>query len=81
MGIPHLCSKAIRQFGKSVIVWQLVTGERRWYIVRCYLAPGDGTTFRDVEAAIAERQRGAELIVAGEFSMGLEKTGRRGKEK
>ena len=36
--------EAICQFGANVIVCQMATGERRWYIVGCYLAPGYGTT-------------------------------------
>ena len=70
---PALVFKAIRQFGANVIACQMATGERRWYIVGFYLAPGNNTTIRYVEAAMAERPRGVELIVAGDFSVDLEK--------
>ena len=56
----------------------MVTGKRRWYISGCYLVPGNDTMIQDVEAAMVERQRGAELIVTGEFKVDLEKTGVRG---
>ena len=60
---------------------QLATEERRWYIVGYYLAPGDGTTIRDVEAEMGEQPRGAELIVAGDLNADLERTGGRGRDK
>ena len=39
--------------------------------------PGEATTIRDVEAAMFERLRGTELIIAVDFNLDLEKTGRR----
>ena len=36
--------KAIRQFGANIIAGQMEIGERRWYIVGCYLSPGNVTT-------------------------------------
>ena len=54
-------------------------GERRWYIVGCYLAPGDGTNIRDVETAMAENPRGTELIVAGDLNVELGKEVGRGR--
>ena len=74
---PVFAVQAICQFGTNIITCQLTTGERRWYIVGCYLAPGDGTNIRDMEAAIAEKPRGAELIVAGNLNAELRKTGSR----
>ena len=62
---PVFAVKVIRQFGANVIMCHLATGKRRWYIVGCYLVPGDGTTIIDMEVAMAEETRGAELIVAG----------------
>ena len=38
---PHFLVEAVQQFGLNVIGFQLVTGERQWYIVGCYLAPDD----------------------------------------
>ena len=70
--------EAIQQFGVNVITGQMVTGERQWHIVVYYLAPGDDTTIQDVEAAMADRPRGMELIVVIDFNVDLEKTGCRG---
>ena len=39
---PHFAVEAVQQFGTNVVGFQLATGERRWYIVGCYLSP-DGT--------------------------------------
>ena len=58
----------------------MATGERRWYIVGCYLAPGDGTTIRDVETAMTEKPRGAELIVAGDLNVYHGKVGGWGRD-
>ena len=55
---PNFSVEVIRQFSANVIVCQLAMGERPWYIVVCYLAPGDGSTIRDMEAAMAEQLRG-----------------------
>ena len=48
--------------------------EQRWYIIGCYLEPGDGVKIREVEAAMAERPRGEELIIAGDFNVDMEGT-------
>ena len=69
--------EVIRQFGANVITCQLATGERRWFIFGCYLAPGYRATIRDVKTAINKQSRGTELIVAGYINVDLEKTGGR----
>ena len=71
----------IRQFGSNIIVCQLTTRERRWYIVRCHLAPGDRAAIRDVEAAMNEQPRGEDFIVAGGIYLNLERTEGRGQDK
>ena len=45
---PTFAVEAIFQFGANFIMCQMATGGRRWYIVGCYLAPGDDTTIQDV---------------------------------
>ena len=45
----------------NVIVFQLATGERCWYIVECYLAPRYGGAIQDVEAEMTKRPRVADL--------------------
>ena len=77
---PVFAVEAIHQFGLNVIACHLETGGGRWYIVGCYLAPGYGATFWDVEAVIAERPNGTELIVAEDLNVDLERTGRRGQD-
>ena len=70
----------IRQFGVNVIARQLAMGERRCYIVGCYLAPGDGATIRDVEVALSEWPRETDMIVAGDLNVDLERPGGRGRD-
>ena len=77
---PVFAVEAIRQFGVNVIVFRMKMGEQRWYIVGFYLALGNGTTVRDVEAAMAEKPRGMELIVAGDLNVNLGKVGSRGRD-
>ena len=36
---PHFAVEAVQQFGPNLVGFQLATGERRWYIVECYLIP------------------------------------------
>ena len=57
--------EAAKQFRPNVIGFQLETGEWRWYIVGCYLAPYYTSTVESVVAALKELPRGAELMVAG----------------
>ena len=58
----------------------MATGERRCYIFVCYLVPCDGEIIWDVEAAVAERPRGTELIFAVDLIVDMERTGRRGQD-
>ena len=61
----------MQKFGPNVIRFQLETGERRWYIVGCYLAPDDTLTIERVVDALRERPKGAELLVTGDLNMNL----------
>ena len=56
------------------------TGESRWNIVVCYLATGDETTIRDVEAAMAEKPRRPYWIVARDLKKNLGKAGSTGRD-
>ena len=62
---PYFAVEAVQQFQPNVVVFQLETGGRRWYIVGCYLAPDDTSTIESVVVALKERPRGAKLLVAG----------------
>ena len=77
---PAFAVEEICHFGANVIVCQLVTGERRWYIVKCYLAPGDGAPICGVEAALVERPKGTELVVVGDLNVNIERTGELGRD-
>ena len=55
----------------NVITCQHATGERRWYIVGCYLELGDGEKI----AAMNKRLIGTELTVAGDLNADLENIG------
>ena len=70
---PSLCYavEAVQQFRTNVVGFHLATGERRWYIVGCYLIPDDTSMIDSVVAALKERPRGAELLVAGDLNVNL----------
>ena len=68
---PHFAVEAVQQFLSNVVRFQLETGERRWYIVEFYLTPDDTSTIESVVAAIKERPRGTEPLVAGDFNLKL----------
>ena len=68
---PYFAVEAVQQFGPNVVGFHLAKGARRWYIVGCYLAPDDTSTIDRVIAALKERPKGSELLVAGEFNANL----------
>ena len=63
--------EAVQQFGPNVVGFQPATWERRWYIVGCYLATNKTLTIDSVVAALKERPKGAELLVAGYLNINL----------
>ena len=54
-----------------MIGFQLATGERRWYIVGCYLAPNDTSTIERAVEALREQPKGADLLVAGDLNINI----------
>ena len=39
--VPHFAVEAIQHFGPNIVSFQMATGERRWYIMGCYLTPNE----------------------------------------
>ena len=68
---PHFAMEAVQKFGTNVVGFQLATGEGRWYIVECCLAPNNNSTIESVVVALKESPRGTELLVAGDFNTNL----------
>ena len=48
-----------------------MTGQRRWYIIGCYIAPNDARTIERVVIALGDQPRSTALIVAGDFNTDL----------
>ena len=61
----------VRTYGPNVISFEVVTGQRRWYIIGCYIAPDDARTIERVVTALGDQPRGTALIVAGDFNTDL----------
>ena len=68
---PLFAVEAVSQFGPNVVGLQLATGERRWYIIGCYLSPDDTSTIASVVAVLKERPRGTTLLVVGDLNTTL----------
>ena len=66
--------EAVRDYGPNVLSFEVATGGRRWYIIRCYLAPEDDRTIERVVTALGDQPRGTALLVAGDFNTDLGET-------
>ena len=64
--------EVVREYGPDVMSFEVATGERRWYIIRCYLAPDDTKTIERVVTALGDRPKGTALVVAGDLNTDLE---------
>ena len=64
--------EAVRKYGPNVMIFEVATGARRWYIIRCYLSPDNTLTIESVVAALKYRPKGTELVVVGDLNMELE---------
>ena len=53
------------------MVCQVVTWEKRWYIVGAYIAPEDKGTMETGVKSIRQRPPGAELMVAGDLNVDI----------
>ena len=62
----------MHQFGTNVVRFQMATGERRWYIIGCYLAPTDNLSIESVVAAIKYHPRGSKVLVVEDLNINLE---------
>ena len=40
----HLSLEALRLHGPNIIIFHLVTGQQRWHVIGCYIAPEDAST-------------------------------------
>ena len=56
---PRFVVEAVERCGPNVMVWQVVTGAKQWYIVGAYIALEDEGTMETVVKAIGQRPPGA----------------------
>ena len=63
--------EAVRDYGLNVLIFEVATGGRRWYIIGCYLAPDDARTIERVVTALGDQPRGTALLVVGDFNTDL----------
>ena len=64
--------EAIKQFRPKVVVFQIATGDWRWYIIGCYFVLNKKLTIESVVADLKKRPRLLELMVTGDFNANFE---------
>ena len=64
---PRFALESHQQHGPNTICFQLVTGGQFWYVMGCYLVPGDASTLESAIAAIFHRLRGTYLLAVCYF--------------
>ena len=69
--LPQFSVMALQQFRIIIVRFHMMTRERQWYIVGCYLYPDDASNSECVLAAVRKRPRWSELLVAGNFKSDL----------
>ena len=66
--------EALKTYRESVFSFHLALGNRRWFIVGCYLAPENASTIEDVVVDISQRPQGSAVLVVGDFNTNLAAT-------
>ena len=57
---PRYAVDAIQQFRPNYVGFQIDMGDKRWYIIRCYLAPDNTLTIESIFTALKEPPDGIE---------------------
>ena len=60
----HFTLEALRLHGPNVVIFQLVSEEKWWYLVSCYIVLDYAFTIKGVVADIIQRPRGEYMLVA-----------------
>ena len=68
---PRFTVDSIQNFGPDIASFQLVTGERQWFIIGCYPPPYNASVIQSVVAALRGFPQRSELMVAGDFNAEL----------
>ena len=61
----------VQQYGPNVLSFEVVSGQRRCYIVGCYIAPDDAQRIERVVTALGDQPKGTALVVAGDLNTDL----------
>ena len=72
--LPRYAVEDIQKFGRNIFGFQITTIQRRWYIIRCYLAPNNISTIKSVVTALKKRPWRLELLVVGGLNANLDHT-------
>ena len=67
----HFSVEVFQSHRANVVSFQLVSGDRWWFIMGCYMAPDDASTIEDSVAAISKRPWGVVLLVVYNFNTNL----------
>eukprot|EP00978_Attheya_sp_CCMP212_P036150 scaffold161999_cov90-Attheya_sp.AAC.1 len=68
---PHWQVEAYQAYCPNVLSFQLVSGQKRWYVVGAYVPPADTSTIEYVSKALDDRPEGVDPILIGDLNANL----------
>ena len=60
--------EAHQKHGPNVLIFQLETGPRCWFIVGCYLDPTGASKIECIIEAMGQNPQGANMMVVGDLN-------------
>ena len=69
--VEHFAIEELRLHCLNFMIFQLVTGQHQWHVVRCYISPSDASIIEDVSAATPARIYRSDLLVAGSLNANI----------
>ena len=68
---PYWQVEAYQAYDPNVLSFQLVTGQKRWYVVGAYVPPSDTSTIEYVSKALDDQPEGVDPILIGDLNANL----------
>ena len=62
---PKFVVEAQNQRSTNAVSFQLATGDRRWFVMGCYLEPDDGTSIDNIVRVMVQHPHEAALLAVG----------------
>ena len=55
----HFFVEALQTYGANIVIFQMSSGDRQWYIVGCYLTLDNASSIEDISRPLKSGPRGA----------------------